>query len=162
MSDYESALLETWQRKPDAIPVLLSDNLRKEREIAALREQLATTASDGDQTLTMLVNAQNEALLAEVERLTQELARAEAANTAVIRANAEEIADLEDVRDDLEANVNALSAQVVALREAGAVLAEYVEHQPFSLARLAAIEAWRAALAAAGREGQRAGDNDRG
>ena len=41
MSDYESALLETWQRKPDAIPVLLSDNVRKECEIAALREQLA-------------------------------------------------------------------------------------------------------------------------
>jgi hypothetical protein len=53
------------------------------------------------------------------------LQRAEAANTAVIRANAEEIADLEDVRDDLEAKVNALTAenarlagQVAALREA--------------------------------------------
>lgn len=114
-SEYESTLLEAWQRKQDAIPVLLSDNLRKEREIAALREQLATTASDGDQTLTMLVNAQNEALLAEVERLTQELARAEAANTAVIRANAEEIADLEDVRDALEAKVNALTADVERL-----------------------------------------------
>lgn len=133
------------------------------------------------------------------------LQRAEAANTAVIRANAEEIADLEDVRDDLEARVNALTtenarltqevdnarawsarwkavakriwtgvhhpldmcefdarrreaaeaerdalaATVAALREAGEALAEYVEHQPFSLARLAAIEAWRAALAAA-------------
>ena len=42
--------------------------------------------------------------------------------------------------------VQELARQVAALREA---LAEYVEHQPFSLARLAAIEAWRAALAAA-------------
>lgn len=88
-------------------------------------------------------------LLAEIDALTSRLKQDETTNTAVIRANADEIADLEDVRDDLEANVNALSAQVVALREAGAVLAEYVEHQPFSLARLAAIEAWRAALAAA-------------
>lgn len=71
-SEYESTLLEAWQRKQDAIPVLLADNLRKEREIAALREQLATTASDGDQTLTMLVNAQNGALLTEVEQLTRE------------------------------------------------------------------------------------------
>lgn len=90
-----------------------------------------------------------EAVVHENDCPVYRLQRAEAANTAVIRANADEIADLEDVRDDLEANVNALSAQVVALREAGAVLAEYVEHQPFSLARLAAIEAWRAALAAA-------------
>ena len=50
------------------------------------------------------------------------LQQAEAANTAVIRANAEEIADLEDVRDDLEAKVNALTA---ALREA---LVTYAGH----------------------------------
>ena len=43
------------------------------------------------------------------------LQRAEAANTAVIRANAEEIADLEDVRDALEAKVNALTADVERL-----------------------------------------------
>lgn len=39
------------------------------------------------------------------------LIRAEEVNTAVIRANAEEIADLEDKRDDLEAKVNALTAE---------------------------------------------------
>lgn len=39
------------------------------------------------------------------------LTRAEEANTAVIRANAEEIADLEDKRDELEAKVNALTAE---------------------------------------------------
>ncbi len=39
------------------------------------------------------------------------LIRAEEANTAVIRANAEEIADLEDVRDGLEAQVNAMTAE---------------------------------------------------
>ena len=45
------------------------------------------------------------------------LQRAEAANTAVIRANAEEIADLEDVRDDLEARVNALTAENARLTQ---------------------------------------------
>lgn len=45
------------------------------------------------------------------------LIRAEAANTAVVRANAEEIADLEDKRDDLEAQVNALTAQMECRNE---------------------------------------------
>ena len=40
------------------------------------------------------------------------LIRAEEANTAVIRANAEEIADLEDRRDDLEAKFNAVVAEI--------------------------------------------------
>jgi SepF-like predicted cell division protein (DUF552 family) len=44
------------------------------------------------------------------------LIHAEEANTAVIRANAEEIADLEDVRDALEAQVNALTAEIEELR----------------------------------------------
>mgnify|MGYP006935510601 CR=1 FL=1 len=126
-SDYESVLLETWQRKPDAIPVLLSDNLRKEREIAALREQLATTASDGEQTLTLLLNAQNGALLAEVERLT---------------------------------------GQVAALREALALARGLLDTatplpEPGSFAA-GVIQQLDAALATAGGEGQRAGDNDRG
>jgi len=45
------------------------------------------------------------------------LQRAEAANTAVIRANAEEIADLEDVRDNLEAKVNTLTAEMECRNE---------------------------------------------
>lgn len=45
------------------------------------------------------------------------LIRAEEANTAVIRANAEEIADLEDKRDELEARVNALTAQMECRNE---------------------------------------------
>jgi len=150
MSDYESALLETWQRKPDAIPVLLSDNLWKEREIAALREQLATTASDGNQTSS---------LTAEVERLTRERDNARAWS-ARWKAVAKRIwtgvhhpLDMCEFdarrREAAEAERDALAATVAALREAGEALAEYVEHQPFSLARLAAIEAWRAALAAA-------------
>ena len=57
-----------------AAAVVTVERLEREREIAALREQLATTASDGDQTLTMLLNAQNGALLAEVERLTEHVA----------------------------------------------------------------------------------------
>jgi hypothetical protein len=43
--------------------------------------------------------------------LLSSMIRAEEANTAVIRANAEEIADLEDVRDGLEAQVNAMTAE---------------------------------------------------
>lgn len=49
-----------------------------------------------------------EAVVHENDCPVYRLQRAEAANTAVIRANADEIADLEDVRDDLEAKVNAL------------------------------------------------------
>lgn len=114
------------------------------------------------------------------------LIRAEEANTAVIRANAEKIADLEDVRDDLEARVNALTAeteelrhlamaagedadnwraerdalarQVAALREALAEALHDYDHGD----ELLCVERLRAALAAAGGEGQRAGDNDRG
>ena len=67
-----------------------------------------------------------------------------------------------DAGGKLLAELAAAQAREQALVEAGAVLVEYVEHQPFSLARLAASEALRAALAAAGGEGQRAGDNDRG
>lgn len=50
----------------------------------------------------------------------------------------------------LTAELAGLRRREQALREAGAVLVGYVEHQPFSLARMTAIEAWRAALAAAG------------
>lgn len=46
------------------------------------------------------------------------LIRAEEANTAVIRANAEEIADLEDKRDELETQVNALTARLEAAEAA--------------------------------------------
>ena len=45
------------------------------------------------------------------------LIRAEEANTAVIRANAEEIADLEDRRDELEGRVNALTAEMECRNE---------------------------------------------
>ena len=45
------------------------------------------------------------------------LIRAEEANTAVIRANAEQIADLEDKRDELEAKVNALTAEMECRNE---------------------------------------------
>lgn len=48
----------------------------------------------------------------------------------------------------LQSQLAARDAEVARLREAGSVLAEYVEHQPYSLARMTAIEAWRAALAA--------------
>ena len=50
--------------------------------------------------------------------------------------------------DTLQSQLAARDAEVARLREAGSVLAEYVEHQPYSLARMTAIEAWRAALAA--------------
>ena len=46
------------------------------------------------------------------------LIRAEEANTAVIRANADEIADLEDRRDELEERVNALTARLEAAEAA--------------------------------------------
>ena len=52
-----------------------------------------------------------EAVVHENDCPVYRLQRAEAANTAVIRANAEEIADLEDKRDELEAKVNALTAE---------------------------------------------------
>lgn len=45
------------------------------------------------------------------------LIRAEEANTAVIRANADEIADLEDRRDELEGRVNALTAEMECRNE---------------------------------------------
>ena len=63
------------------------------------------------------------------------LIRAEEANTAVIRANADEIADLEDKRDELEAKVNALTAQM--------------ESHDAQTARIAALEAENARLRAA-------------
>lgn len=98
--------------------------------------------------------------------------RAEAANTAVLRANADEIADLEDVRDDLEAKVNALTAQVAALRRQ--VRATYgiiheglhggkptdPEHQ--EACEKPSCRNARAALAAAGGEAQDAGGEGQG
>lgn len=73
------------------------------------------------------------------------LQRAEAANTAVIRANAEEIADLEDVRDELEAQVNALTAQMECRNELTArIRALEVENergqQAFADLTLASVE----------------------
>jgi hypothetical protein len=63
-----------------------------------------------------------EAVVHENDCPVYRLQRAEAANTAVIRANAEEIADLEDVRDALEAKVNALTAAVARAERAEAAL----------------------------------------
>lgn len=45
------------------------------------------------------------------------LIRAEEANTAVIRANADEIADLEDKRDELEAQINGITAEITRERQ---------------------------------------------
>lgn len=115
-------------------------------------------------------------LLAEIDALTSRLKQDETTNTAVIRANAEGIADLEDVRDDLEARVNALTAeteelrhlamaagedadnwraerdalarQVAALREALAEALHDYDHGD----ELLCVERLRAALAAAGGE----------
>ncbi len=115
------------------------------------------------------VKQENKRLTAEVERLTRERDRAYESGLGYARAVRQildmayrrahkQIIDyaravLGGVADDpAEAERDALTAQVAVLREAGAVLAEYVEHQPFSLARMTAIEAWRAALAAAGAE----------
>lgn len=50
-------------------------------------------------------------------------------------------------REGLRSENARLRERGAALEEAGSVLAEYVEEQPFSLAKLTAIEAWRAALA---------------
>jgi len=100
MSDYESALLETWQRKPDAIPVLLSDNLWKEREIAALREQLATTASDGEQTCSaceQLGQAPSPDHLASVAPFSADVAQL--VETQLLR---ERITELAEANDALE------------------------------------------------------------
>jgi hypothetical protein len=52
------------------------------------------------------------------------LIRAEEANTAVIRANAEEIADLEDKRDELEARVNAVVVEIEHERKMFAALTD--------------------------------------
>jgi len=52
------------------------------------------------------------------------LIRAEEANTAVIRANAEEIADLEDRRDELEATINAVVAEIERERKMFAALTD--------------------------------------
>lgn len=69
-------------------------------------------------------NADNpESVVHERDCPVYRLQQAEAANTAVIRANAEEIADLEDARDDLEAKVNALTAE----RDAATARAEAAE-----------------------------------
>lgn len=85
------------------------------------------------------------------------LIRAEEANTAVIRANAEEIADLEDVRDALEAQVNALTAQMECRNELTArirALEKERGQQAFadptlaSVERINALEAERDALRA--------------
>jgi hypothetical protein len=85
------------------------------------------------------------------------LIRAEATNTAVIRANADEIADLEDVRDELEAQVNALTAQMECRNELTArirALEKERGQQAFadptlaSVERINALEAERDALAA--------------
>lgn len=54
-----------------------------------------------------------------------------------------------DAGGALLAQLAASEQRAAALVEADNVLAEYVGHQPFSLAKLTAIEAWRAALAAA-------------
>lgn len=106
MSDYESALLETWQRKPDAIPVLLSDNLWKEREIAALREQLATTASDGEQTCSaceQLGQAPSPDHLASVARYSAGVAQL--VETQLLR---ERIIELAEANDALERERDAI------------------------------------------------------
>lgn len=47
-SDYEATLLEVWQRKHDAIPVLLSDNLRKGREIEAMTAEVERLTRERD------------------------------------------------------------------------------------------------------------------
>lgn len=52
------------------------------------------------------------------------LQRAEESNTAVIRANAEEIADLEDARDELEARVNAVVVEIEHERKMFAALTD--------------------------------------
>ena len=108
------------------------------------------------------------------------LIRAEEANTAVIRANAEEIADLEDRRDDLEAKFNAVVAEIERERKLFADLTDAsvrrIEHLTAEVARLReaaddaatiiesmslrvvgvdlAAKVLRAALAARGGEGQ--------
>jgi len=108
-SDYESVLLETWQRKPDAIPVLLSDNLWKEREIAALREQLATTASDGEQTCSaceQLGQAPSPDHLASVARYSAGVAQL--VETQLLR---ERIIELAEANDALERERDAMQAR---------------------------------------------------
>ena len=99
----------------------------------------------------------NERLTAEVERLTRDSCVDCGSPVLICDHAAKNLLDPErsfhaGQIEEMTTERDALAAQVAALREAGAVLAEYVEHQPFSLARMAAIEAWRAALAAAGGE----------
>ena len=118
------------------------------------------------QIVDMLVSVQTEyvpksevvRLNAEVERLTRELdnARAWSARWKAVAIrlwpgvhHPLDMCESEARRREAaERERDALAAQVARLREAGSVLAEYVEHQPYSLARMTAIEAWRAALAA--------------